>query len=77
MNDDDLRETVSVGRSVKIAENEPAAKTWFGPFNSATRTIEWRSAGKSKPFAMIQRWHLADDADGDKDGRPIPNRCLS
>ena len=56
----DLRETVSAARSVKVAEGEPAARTWFGPFNSTTTTIEWRSAGKSKPFAMIQRWHLAD-----------------
>ena len=72
----DLRETVSAGRSVKIAENEPAAKTWFGPFNSTTHTIEWRSPGKSKPFAMIQRWHLADNDDADKDHRPIAKPLL-
>ena len=28
----DLRETVSAARSVKVAEGEPAARTWFGPF---------------------------------------------
>ena len=72
----DLRETVSAGRSVKIAENEPAAKTWFGPFNSTNNTIEWRSAGKSKPFAMIQRWHLADNDDADKNSRPIAKPLL-
>lgn len=67
----DLRETVSVARSAKGASNEPAAKAWFGPFSSTTPTIEWRQAAKDKPpFAMIQRWHLADiDGEG-KDGRP-------
>lgn len=67
----DLRETVSVGRTRKAAEAEPAARAWFGPFSSTTHTIEWRQEAKGKPpFAMIQRWHLADIADEDKDGRP-------
>lgn len=67
----DLRETVSVARSAKGASNEPAAKAWFGPFSSTTPTIEWRQAAKDKPpFAMIQRWHLADIDDEGKDGRP-------
>lgn len=67
----DLRETVTVGRTRKAAEAEPAARAWFGPFSSTTHTIEWRHETKSKPpFAMIQRWHLADIDDEDKDGRP-------
>ncbi|MDO8981344.1 MAG: hypothetical protein Q7V17_19170 [Afipia sp.] len=67
----DLRETVSVGRNAKGASSEPAAKAWFGPFSSTTPTIEWRRAAKDKPpFAMIQRWHLADIEDEGKDGRP-------
>lgn len=71
ISEDDLRETVSVGRTRKAAEAEPAAKTWFGPFSSTTPTIEWRQEAKDKPpFAMIQRWHLADIEDEDKDGRP-------
>ena len=72
----DLRETVSAGRSVRVAEGEPAAKAWFGPFNSTTNTIEWRSHGKAKPFAMIQRWHLADNDDNGKDNRPIAKPML-
>lgn len=72
----DLRETVSAGRSVRVAENEPAATSWFGPFNSTTNTIEWRSVGKAKPFAMIQRWHLADIEDEGKDHRPITKPML-
>ena len=66
---DDLRQTVSVGRNRKAAENEPAASSSFGPFNSTTDTVEWRAADR-KPFAIIQRWHIADNADMDKDGRP-------
>lgn len=67
----DLRETVSVGRSRKAAEAEPVAKAWFGPFSSTTPTIEWRREAKNKPpFAMIQRWHLADIDDEGKDHRP-------
>ncbi len=71
ISEDDLRETVTVGRTRKTAETEPAAKTWFEPFSSTTPTIEWRQEAKDKPpFAMIQRWHLADIEDEDKDGRP-------
>lgn len=67
----DLRETVTVGKTRKAAEAEPAASTWFEPFSSTTPTIEWRQDAKNKPpFAMIQRWHLADINDEDKNGRP-------
>lgn len=67
--EDDLRETVSVGRNRRAAAEEPAAKTWFAPFNSSETTIEWRATG-AKPFAIIQRWHIADNSDPDKQGRP-------
>ena len=73
--EDDLREVVSVGRNRKAAAEEPAAKVWFAPFNSSERTVEWRSAG-SKPFAMIQRWHIADNNDPDKQGRPNTKAML-
>src|SRR5262245_44451146 len=71
----DLRETVSVGRNRAAAAREPAASHWFGPFNSTMTTLEWRTAG-DKPFAIIQRWHIADIADEDKDGRPIAKPLL-
>jgi hypothetical protein len=77
VSEDDLRETVSVGRNRKAASAEPAAETWFEPFNATTTTIEWRSFGKTKPFAMIQRWHIADNADKDKDDRPIAKPMLA
>lgn len=73
--EDDLREVVSVGRNRKAAADEPAAKLWFAPFNSSETTIEWRSAG-TKAFAIIQRWHIADNSDPDKQGRPNTKAML-
>jgi hypothetical protein len=72
---DDLRETVSVGRNRIWAEKEPAGQTWFGPFNSAGNTVEWRMQN-GRPFAIIQRWQLNDNADPDKNGRPKPKTML-
>ncbi|XUM21982.1 hypothetical protein ACRAVF_33170 [Bradyrhizobium oligotrophicum S58] len=73
VNEGDLRQTVSVGRNIRAAAKEPAAQTWFGPFNSAGNTVEWRIAD-GKPFAIIQRWQIADNDDqggkGPKD-RPM------
>ena len=73
--EDDLRETVSAGRNRREAAEQPAAKTWFGPFNASETTIEWRGAG-ARPFAMIQRWHIADNADPDRQGRPTTKAML-
>ena len=74
--EDDMRETVSVGRKVKTAALEPAAGQGFGPFNSTGETVEWRLGPKGKPFAMIQRWHIADNDDPGKDGRPLAKQML-
>ena len=73
--EDDLREIVSVGRNRRQAAEEPAGKVWFGPFNSSETTIEWRAAG-ARPFAIIQRWHIADNDDPDKQGRPNTKAML-
>jgi hypothetical protein len=73
--EDDLREVVSVGRNRKQAAEEPAANVWFAPFNSSETTVEWRTTG-AKPFAMIQRWHIADNGDPDKQGRPNTKSML-
>jgi len=73
--EDDLREIVSVGRNRRAAAEEPAAKVWFAPFNSSETTVEWRAAG-AKPFAIIQRWHIADGSDPDKQGRPNTKAML-
>jgi hypothetical protein len=76
ISEDDLREAVSVGRNRAAAAREPAAQNWFGPFNSTTNTVEWRALN-GKPFAIVQRWHIADSADQDKDGRPIAKPMLA
>jgi hypothetical protein len=76
VSEDDLRETVSVGRNRAAAASEPAAEASFGPFSSTTTTIEWRALD-GKPFAIIQRWHLADNSDEDKDGRPVAKPMLA
>jgi hypothetical protein len=76
ISEDDLRETVSVGRSRAAAAKEPAAQVWFEPFNSTEHTIEWRTLD-DKPFAIIQRWHIADNADMDKNGRPNTKPMLA
>jgi hypothetical protein len=72
----DLRETVSVGRNAKAAENEPAASQTFEPFNSPADALEWRLDRAGKPFAIIQRWHIADNDDRDKDDRPRTKSLL-
>jgi hypothetical protein len=38
--EDDLRETVSVGRNRVQVAREPAAGVWFGPFNSTGHTVD-------------------------------------
>lgn len=77
ISENDLRETVSVGRNRAFADKEPAAKKWFGPFSSATSTAEWRSRRPgARPYAIIQRWSLADNNDPDKDGRPSNKQML-
>jgi hypothetical protein len=77
VSENDLRETVSVGRNRAFADKEPAATKWFGPFSSAATTVEWRSRRTgSRPFAIIQRWSLADNEDTDKDGRTKDKQML-
>ncbi|MDR2857382.1 MAG: hypothetical protein LBV50_06005 [Novosphingobium sp.] len=71
----DFREAVSVGRNRAAAAAEPAARMTFGPFNSSGETVEWRAVD-GKPFAIIQRWYIADISDEDKDGRPINKQVL-
>jgi len=69
--EEDLRTTVSVGRTIKAAANEPAAAQGFGPFNFSYDTVEWRSrTGDAKPFAIIQRWNISDNENPDPSGRP-------
>lgn len=68
--ENDLRQTVTVGRNRLNANREPAATQTFGPFNSAATTAEWRGPRNHPPVALIQRWSIADNDDPDKTGRP-------
>jgi hypothetical protein len=75
VSEDDLRMTVSIGRTRASATEEPASKQGFSPFNRIHDTLEWRMI-KGAPFATIQRWFLSDSANPDKDGRPTPVAML-
>ena len=76
ISEDDLRQTVSVGRNHIAARKEPAAETWFAPFNSTANTVEWRAVDGT-PFAIIQRWLIADNNDLDKAGSPTSKPVLA
>ena len=76
ISEDDLRQTVSVGPNHVAAAKEPAAETWFAPFNSTANTVEWRAAD-GRPFAIIQRWLIADNNDPDKTGNPTSKPMLA
>jgi hypothetical protein len=76
LSEDDLRQTVSVGPTPAAAAKEPAAETWFGPFNSTANTVEWRAVD-GKPFAIIQRWLIADNDHPDKSGAPTSKPMLA
>jgi hypothetical protein len=76
ISEDDLRQTVSVGPNRAAASKEPAAEVWFAPFNSTAPTLEWRAVD-GKPFAIIQRWLIADNNDLDKGGSPTSKPMLA
>lgn len=76
ISEDDLRQTVSVGPNRMAASKEPAAGIWFAPFNSTSPTVEWRALD-SKPFAIIQRWLIADNNAPDKAGSPTSKPMLA
>ena len=76
ISEDDLRQTVSVGPNRMAAGKEPAAESWFAPFNSASPTLEWRAVD-GEPFAIIQRWLIADNNDLDKGGSPTSKPMLA
>ena len=76
ISEDDLRQTVSVGPNRAAAAKEPAAEAGFAPFNSTAPTVEWRAVD-GKPFAIIQRWLIADNDALDKTGSPASKPMLA
>jgi hypothetical protein len=76
VSEDDLRQSVSVGPNRAAAAKEPAAETWFAPFNSTANTVEWRAVD-GRPFAIIQRWMISDSEQPDKTGTPATKPMLA
>ena len=76
ISEDDLRQTVSVGPNRAAAAKEPAAEAWYAPFKSTAATVEWRAVD-GKPFAIIQRWLIADNDALDKTGSPTSKPMLA
>jgi hypothetical protein len=76
INEEDLRETLTVGETIKQAAHEPAAHDHFGAFNSYGDTVEWRHGRGGTPFAIIVGWSFADNENTDAAGRPKSARLL-
>ena len=76
VDEEDLRETLTVGKTAKQAISEPAADDHFGAFNGFEDTIEWRSGKDRKPFAAIVGWYFADNEHLETSGRPKSARLL-
>ncbi len=76
IDEEDLRETLTVGRTIKQAAKEPAAHDHFGAFNGYDDTVEWRSGNDGKPYALIVGWSYADNDNLETTGRPKSVRLL-
>jgi hypothetical protein len=76
IDEEDLRETLTVGRTLVEAAREPAARDRYGAFNAYEDTIEWHSGRDGKPFAIIVGWSFADSENTDATGRPQSHRLL-
>jgi hypothetical protein len=74
--EDDLRDTLSVGKSVRQAGREPAAQDHYDAFNEYEDRVEWRSGHDGKPIAIIVGWSFADNDNTDAAGRPQSARLL-
>ena len=74
--EDDLRETLTIGKTLKHAADEPAASDHYEAFNSYDDTVEWRSGADGKPYAVIVGWSYADNENLDANGRPKSLRLL-
>jgi hypothetical protein len=76
IDEEDLRETLTVGMTMRQAGKEPAASDRFGAFNGYDDRIEWRSGSDGKPYAVIAGWSFADNGNSDTTGRPESIRML-
>ncbi len=76
IDEEHLRETLSVGKTVRQAGKEPAATDRFGAFNGYENKVEWRSGHDGKPYALIVDWSFANAHDLETSGRPKSVRML-
>jgi hypothetical protein len=76
VDEEDLRETLTIGKTAKQALSEPAADDHYGAFNGFEDTVEWRSGKDRKPFAAIVGWYFADNEHLEKSGRPKSAQLL-
>ncbi len=76
IDEEDLRETLTVGRTMRQAGKEPAATDRFGAFNGYEDKVEWRSGSGGKPYALIVGWSFASANDLETSGRPKSVRML-
>lgn len=77
VSEDDLRETLSVGKTARAAGKEPAAAQRFEAFNGYEPKVEWRGVKDARaPFALIANWYLDDQENLDKNDRPTAQNML-
>ncbi len=76
IDEEDLRETLTVGRTMRQAAKQPAAADRFGAFNGYEEKVEWRSGSDGKPYALIVGWSFASSDNVDTTGRPKSVRML-
>jgi hypothetical protein len=76
INEDDLRATLTVGKTLRQAGKEPVAHEHYGAFNDYEDKVEWRSGRDGNPFAIIVGWSFADNENTDATGRPKSARLL-
>jgi len=76
IDEEDLRETLTVGKTMRQAGKEPAANDRFGAFNGYDDRVEWRSGKDGIPYAVIVSWSFADNDTLDTTGRPHSVRML-
>lgn len=76
IDEEDLRETLTVGKTLREAAQEPAAADRFGAFNGYSDRIEWRLGRAGNSYALIAGWSFADNERLDAAGRPKDSRFL-
>jgi len=72
----DLREALTVGKTIRQAGNEPAARDHYRAFNHYEVRIEWRSGKDGRPYSLIVGWSYANNENLETKGRSTSERLL-